>query len=124
VLRKAAESAVAGRSPIEVVFLSFEDLKPECAEKIDNIEDELEKLRKDRANALLRRVQREINITLKIKELELNTAKDRYALYDDARAVATSLNISPAEQHLLIRAGREVVNVNRSKLESLIAKTR
>jgi hypothetical protein len=57
---------------------------------------------------------------MKIEELELNTAEDVYALYNDARAIATSLNITPAEQYLLINAGQAVVNTNRIKLQSLI----
>ena len=120
VLIKASQSTADGRAPIDVIFLSFEDLKPENNNKIDDIQEELEKIRKAKANAILRRVQREINITMKIKELELNTAADVYALYNDARAIATSLNITPAEQDLLIKAGQAVVNANRTKLQTLI----
>lgn len=120
VLMKASQSAKDGRKPIDVIFLSFEDLKPENNKKIENIKEELDKIRKAKADAILRRVQREINITMKIKELELNTAKDIYDLYHDARAIATSLNITPAEQHLLLQAGQAVVNANHIKLKAII----
>ncbi len=120
VLLKAAQSTTNGRTPIEVIFLSFEDLRPENHKKIENIQKELDAIRKAKTDAILRRIQREINITMKIKELELNTAKDIYALYHDARAIATSLNITPAEQYLLIKAGQAVVTANHKKLETII----
>jgi len=123
VLKRAAEMAGEARPGVEVVFLSFEDLKPKTLTRIENINEELAKLRKTKADAVLRRVQREINATLKaleIKELALETAQSEYDLYHDARAIMTSLNITPAEQQLLLKAGRAVVDANRPQLERLI----
>ena len=120
VLKHAAESATETRGPIEVVFLSFEDLKPETPEKIENIQDELAKIRKKRAEALLRRLQREINERLPIETLDLKLEDDKYALYHDARAIATSLDITLAEQKLLHDAGRAVVEKHGQELERLL----
>lgn len=123
VLKRAAETAEKNRKGVEVVFLSFEDLKPDAQTEIENINEELAKLRKLKTEAVLRRVQREINValkTLEIKELALETAQSEYDLYHDARAVMTSLNITPAEQQLLLRAGRAVVDANRAQLEELV----
>ncbi len=120
VLKRAREAADEKRGPIDVVFLSFDDLRPENPAQIENINEELANLRRAKTDAVLRRVQREINVTLKIKELELETAEDRYALYHDARAIMTSLNITPAEQHLLLEAGQAVVDANRGELEKVL----
>jgi hypothetical protein len=123
VLRRAAETADGDRDGVEVVFLSFEDLKPKARTRIENINEELATIRKTRADAVLRRMQREINTTLKaleIKELELETTKSEYDLYHDARAIMTSLNITPAEQQLLLDAGQAVVNANRPQLEQIL----
>lgn len=122
VLKRAEDAATANRGPIDVVFLSFEDLKPNETGRIENIKKTVSELRKTKADAILRRVQREINTTLvalEIQELELETAQDEYALYHDTRAIATSLNITPAEQTLLFKAGKSVVNTHRDTLEKL-----
>ncbi len=82
----------------------------------------MSELRKAKADAILRRVQREINTTLvalEIQELELEAAQDEYALYHDTRAIATSLNITSAEQSLLFEVGKAVVNTHRVTLEKL-----
>ena len=125
VLKEAAEAATEGRAPISVVFLSFEDLKPESTGRIENIKEEVARLRIAQANAVLRRVQREINVQLKaleIEELELKAAQDEYALYHDTRAIATSLNITSAEQELLLRAGKAVVAANQEALARFFTK--
>jgi hypothetical protein len=70
-------------------------------------------------------VQREINVQLKaleIEELELKAAQDEYALYHDTRAIATSLNITSAEQELLLRAGKAVVAANQEALARFFTK--
>jgi predicted acylesterase/phospholipase RssA len=122
VRERAAAAASENRGPIEVVFLSFESLKPKATDRVGEIEEELAALRKVQADAILRRVQREINAALgqlELGKLKLKIAQDAYAVYHDTRAIATSLNITPAEQQLLLRAGQAVVNSQRQLLEQI-----
>jgi hypothetical protein len=121
VLKQAAKAATDTRGPIEVVFLSFEDLKPENTEKIVNIQEELADIRKKRSAALLRRMQREINERLPIEAIDFKLEEDTYALYHDARAIATSLDITAAEQKLLHDAGRAVVEKHHKELKGLLS---
>jgi hypothetical protein len=100
--------------PILVVFLGFDQLKPLVAARIEDIKTELAALREERNAATIRRMKREINTALRRSEDDLQEAEALYAMYHDARAVATSLNITRAEQRLLHNAGRAVVENNRA----------
>ena len=95
--------------PIHVITLSFAELKPVLSAKIGDIKQELSKLRKTRAAAVARRLQREIDIVLRRKTASLRGAEGSFELYDDVRAVATSLNISAGEQQILFKAGAAAV---------------
>jgi hypothetical protein len=120
VLKEAAAAGGNGKRPIDVIFLSFEDLKPAAQTRVEDISQELARLRKQKAEAVLRRVQREVAATLRIKELALKSAQDEYALYHDARAIATSLLITSSEQQLLLKIGKAAVVANRGRLQELL----
>jgi hypothetical protein len=105
--------------PVDVVVLSFDELKPALNEKIEDLRTELEKLRKEQARAILRRLRRELNLALKRGEAELAEAEAAYDLYDDARAVQTALTITAGQQQLLLRAGARAVESHRDTLSRL-----
>jgi len=95
--------------PIHVITLSFSDLKPVFDQEISSIKEELLALRKKRVAAVVRRLQREIDILLERSRESLRGAESAYALYDDARAIGTSLNITEGEQKILFKAGAVAV---------------
>ena len=97
----------AGES-IEVIFLSFDQLRPALTEQIGDLRKELARLRAAKGSAMVRRIRRDLGVALAREEAALQDAEDTFALYHDARAVATSLNITRGEQKLLIEAGRAV----------------
>jgi hypothetical protein len=106
---------------IDVIFLSFDQLKPAVTARIGDLRGELARLRAEKAAAVVRRVRRELAVALEREEEALRTAEDTRALYEDARAVATSLNITPGEQRLLIEAGKAVVEARRDAFRPAVA---
>jgi hypothetical protein len=108
--------------PIQVLFLGFDQLKPLVTARIEDINKELDALRKQQKAAKMRRIRREINTALMRGEMELQEARELYAMYHDTRAVATSLNITRAEQRLLLKAGEVVVENNRGFFQRHVAK--
>ena len=116
------ESGGETENTIDVVFLDFAQLKPALSSEIADTKAELARLRGEKSRATARRIRRGFNAALEREEAQLQQAEATYALYDDARAVATSLNITRGEQQLLIRAGQAVVDRNRAILAQHIAR--
>ena len=110
-VRAAAEE---GSAPIEVIMLSFDSLRPTLATRLKDIREQVAQLRKERASAVLRRARRDLNAALRRDIAELKEAEA--VLYHDARAVATSLNITRGEQRMLLEVGGDVVGKNRELL--------
>lgn len=55
-------------------------------------------------------------------EAEAGNQRDDFELYDDARAVGTTLFITPGQQKLLLEAGRGVIMQNRTFLTEQVAR--
>ena len=113
----------AGDGRIEVVLLSFSALKPETVRKYDDLEDEIKKIDKEKFKGFLRRTQREVDSVINEIGWNKDDGEDDaenlsgMALYEDARAVGTTLNITKAQQELLLKAGHEAVEQKRSFFE-------
>lgn len=109
-------------TPIDVVVLSFEELKPVVEAQIETLSEELKRLRKEETEAVMRRLRRALTVALELKQKELKDATKTYNLYRDARAVGTALDITEGEQQLLLRAGAAVVEQKRDMLRKLFSK--
>lgn len=119
-LRKEV-SRQAAENNIDVRFLGFDQLKPVLQENISDLKTEIATMRKQRTEALSRRLRREIDWTLRKKKLELETVESESAnLYEDARSVATTLSITRGEQSVLLKTGQAVIDRNRSDLIDLL----
>lgn len=103
---------------IEVILLSFSALKPETVAKMDDLEAEVEQIRKAKFKGFMRRIQREIKNMVDQKNQGGTVADDisGLALYQDVYAVGTTLFITKPQQELLFQAGREVVEQQRDSL--------
>jgi hypothetical protein len=114
-------SRQAAENNVEVRFLGFDQLKPVLQESISDLKAEIGAMRKQRTEGLTRRLRRELDWTLRKKQLELETVESESAnLYEDARNVATSLNITRGEQSVLLKTGQAVINRNKSDLTDLL----
>jgi hypothetical protein len=119
-LRKEV-SRQASENSIEVRFLGFDQLKPVLQESISDLKTEIAAMRKERTEALSRRLRREMDWALRKKRLELETVESESEnLYEDARNVATTLSITKAEQSVLLKTGQAVINRNKSDLTDLL----
>ncbi|MFW6413922.1 MAG: patatin-like phospholipase family protein [Verrucomicrobiota bacterium] len=105
---------------IKVVLLSFSGLKTETVKKYNELETDLGKVTKKKLQGVARRFQREIDsLTKNYGWSKAEDADDEgedlsgIMLYEDARAVGTTLNITKAQQELLLQAGQEVVDQHR-----------
>jgi len=106
--------------PIRVILLSFADLKPPLHTKTQDTREALEDRRKEASAAVGRRFQREMGTAMRREEKDLDDIEGAYSLYDDARAVPTSLSITRAQQRLLLKAGDAVVEKNSDLLRQYL----
>ncbi|MFO7822114.1 MAG: patatin-like phospholipase family protein [Lentisphaeria bacterium] len=114
---------------IEVAMISFSTLKPETRARIDDLETEVKKIRKEKFKGFARRIRREVKALFqKDKSKEEGLVSDDISameLYHDAHAVGTTLNITPAQQSLLLEAGHEAVEKQREFIgKKLLPRTR
>jgi hypothetical protein len=119
-LQRLATTEGADPTPIEVIVVGFDQLKPDLAREMEDVKQEISRLRKEKARAFVRRIRREIDTALNRDQAKLKDLEDTYALYQDVRAVETSLNITAGQQRLLLRAGAAAVEKNRELIRKYI----
>ena len=118
--RHARLAAAETGTPIKILHLSFEDMRPTISSKITDLETHLDELSKKKKQTLQQRISTRIDILLDRKQDELQQTQDAYSLYYNARNVFTSLKLFQREQNQLFHAGRTVVENNRETLELLL----
>ncbi|MDA0990923.1 MAG: patatin-like phospholipase family protein [Verrucomicrobia bacterium] len=106
--------------PISVITLSFDELKPMLKAHVERLKAELAALRRQRSQAVSRRIRRQLDAILQRQDEQLQSAENAYDLYDDARAIGTSLNITLGEQQLLFEAGAAAVRQQADRIADLI----
>ena len=106
-----------GSADVKALLFSFDELRPEFIERLDNLDKEAAHAWQDNAKGFARRLGRELTTLLQDTPLSIEAPGSDSALYEDARAIGTSLFITQAQQELLLEAGSAVV---REKSESLL----
>ncbi len=108
--------------PVTVVVLSFDGLKGDVQKRIDAAEGIAARTWQDKARALVRRLNRELDNAVEANPIQLNLPKGAFDLYEDARAVGTTLYITEGQQALLLEAGRSVVEKHADALRDALQK--